>query len=160
MSLKLPSRTDTIKVIVKADSAIFWPESDEEKDEIWANYLKTLNEDLLLFKEGEKPTRFVMRKVLNYDQAQKVQNQQMTMKDGQIQVQMSFIMEEVRQSIVDIENPEYVPLPDRIQFKKDSDGGCSKEIVEGLHSIGVVMDLYTARQNVTGKFSEDLKKKS
>jgi len=160
MSLKLPSRTDTIKVIVKVDSALKWPESAEESDELWAAYLKSNDESYLEFKEGEQPTRFVLRKVLNYDQAQKVQNQQMSMKDGQIQVQMSFIMEEVRQALVGIENPELTPLADQIVFKKDGDGGASKEIVEGLHALGVVMDLYTARQNATAKFSEDLKKKS
>lgn len=159
MSLKLPSRTDTIKVIVRADSALKWPESKEDADEVWASYLKSNDEGFLEFNEGEQPTRFVLRKVLTYDQAQKVQNQQMTMRDGQVQVQMSFIMEEVRQSLVDIENPELTPLPDRIQFKKDSDGGCSKEIVEGLHALGAVMDLYTARQNASAKFSDELKKK-
>lgn len=159
MSLKLPSRTEVIKVIVRADSAIKWPESKEDADEIWAAYLKSNDESFLEFNEGEQPTRFVLRKVLSYDQASKVQNQQMTMRDGQVQVQMSFIMEEVRQSLVDIENPELTPLPDRIQFKKDSDGGCSKEIVEGLQAIGAVMDLYTARQNASAKFSDELKKK-
>jgi len=159
MSLKLPSRTDTIKVIVKIDSAIQWPDSAEEADELWASYLKTNDESLLSFKEGEQPTRFVLRQVLNYDQLQKVKNQQMTMRDGKMEIQMSFVMEEVRQALVDIENPESTPLADRIIFKKEGDGGASKDIMTGLDAIGAVMDLYTARQNATAKFSEDLKKK-
>jgi len=160
MSLKLPSRTDVIKVIVKADSAIKWPESAEESDELWAAYLKSNDESYLEFKEGEQPTRFVLRKVLNYDQFNKVQNHQMTMRDGKMEIQMSFVTEDVRQALVGIENPEMTPLADQIVFKKDGDGGASKDIMEGLNALGVVMDLYTARHNATAKFSDELKKKS
>lgn len=160
MALKLPSRTDVIKVIVSADQALILPDDKNERDEIWAEYLKTNDESLLTFAEGQQPTRFVMRKVLSYDQAARVQNAQTTMKEGKVEIQMSFIMEEVRQALTDIENPDYVPLPDRIQYRRDSDGACNKDIIEGLHALGVVMDLYTARQNATAKFSEDLKKKS
>lgn len=160
MSLKLPSRTDTIKVIVKADSALKWSDSAEENDELWASYLKSNDESLLTFEEGMQPTRFVLRNVLNYDQLQKVKNEQMTMRDGKMEIRMSFITEEVRQALVDIENPELTPLSDRIIFKREGDGGASKDLMAGLDAIGAVMDLYTARQNATASFSDDLKKKS
>lgn len=160
MALKLPSRNDVIKVIVKADQALVWPQDEKEGDDVWAEYLKTNNESLLTFAEGHQPTRFVMKKVLNYDQASRVQNAQTTMRDGKVEIQMAFIMEEVRQALTDIENPDYVPLPDRIQYRRDSDQACNREIIEGLYALGVLMDLYTARQNATARFSEDLKKKS
>jgi hypothetical protein len=159
MALKLPSRTETLKCVVRADSSLLWSGDPITDDETWAAYLKSGDESLLRFKDGEQPTRFVLRKVLSFDQNARVQNAQTTMKDGQIQIQMSFIQEDVRQALVDIENPDYVPLPDRIQYKRDSDGSCSKEIVEGLQAIGAVMDLFTIRQNATSKFTEDLKKK-
>lgn len=159
MSLKLPAKHDVIKAVVKQDSAILWSGDESQDDENWSNYLKTADESFLKFKDGEQPTRFVLRKVLSYDQAQRVQNAQAVFRDGQMQIQMAYIMEEVRQSLTDIENPEYVPLNDRIHFKRDSDGACSKEIVEGLHALGVVMDLFTIRTNATSKLSEDLKKR-
>lgn len=160
MALKLPSRTEVIKVIVSVDQALVWPEDKETRDQIWAEYLKTNDESLLQFAPGQEPTRFVMRKVLSYDQAARVQNAQTTMREGKVEFQMSFMMEEVRMALTDIENPDYVPLPDRIQYRRDSDGACSKEIIEGLHALGVVVDLYTARQNATASLSADLKKKS
>lgn len=159
MALKLPSKNDVIKVIVRADQALVWPEDEKEADEIWAQYLQTNDESLLKFADGQQPTRFVMKKVLSYDQATRVQNAQTTMRDGKVEIQMSFLMEEVRQSLCDIENPDYVPLNERINYKRDNDQACSREIVEGLHALGVIMDLYSARQNATAKFSESLKKK-
>ena len=160
MALKLPSRHDVVKVIVKADQSLVWPEDPAEADEIWSEYLRTNDETLLKFAEGQQPTRFILRKVLSYDQSTRVQNAQTTMRDGKVEIQMSFIMEEVRQALTDIENPDYVPLNDRIQHKRDSDQACSKEIIEGLQALNVIMDLYTARQNAASNFLEDLKKKS
>lgn len=159
MSIILPSRTDVIKVVLRLDSAIIWPDSTEESDEIWATYLKTNDEKVLSFKEGEQPTRFVLRKVLNFDQYNKVQNKQMVMVDGKMEVQISFINEDVRQSLIAIENPDYVPLCDQIIFKKENDGGASKDIMSGLNAISATMDLYTAKQNATSKFTDEMKKK-
>lgn len=159
MALILPSRTDVIKVIVRADSALKWPESSDEADEMWATYLKTNDESGLSFKDGQQPTRFVLRKVLNFDQFNKVQNEQMVMKNGQMQVQLSFISEAVRQALVAIENPEMTPLADQIVFKKENDGGASKDLIAGLNAIKATMDLYTAVENSTAKFTDDLKKK-
>lgn len=159
MALKLPSKTETVKCIVRADTALLWSGDPITDDENWASYLKSADESYLQFKDGEKPTRFVLRKVLSYDQSARVQNAQTTMRDGKVEIQMSFIQEDVRQALVDIENPDYVPLPDRIQYKRDSDGSCSKEIIEGLQALGVIMDLFTMRQNATSKFTEELKKK-
>lgn len=166
MALKIPKPTETIKVIVRADDSLVWPSEEddpegEQADETWSSYLKTLDESLLSFAEGKLPTRFVLKKVLNYDQAQAVQNATTTMKKGgQVDIQSGYVFEEVRQALVDIENPDYLLLPDQIHFKRDSDGACSKEIMAGLVAINAHMDLFTARKNAVGETAPEAKKKS
>ncbi len=146
MAVQLATRLETFKVILRIDGSLV--KNDEEYNE----YLKTLDESILKFEDGaEEPTRIVMRKVLPYALAQKVENQKLKFKDGEVQMQTAFIMEEVRCSIVDIENPGTLPNT------KHGDGGASIELIEILVGAGVINDLYTARQNMANK--KDLKKK-
>lgn len=139
MTIKLPGKNDLIKVVSRIDSALV---SDEQAYKL---YQETLDESHLQYKPGEEPTRFVLKKVLNYDQAQKVKNEQTKVVNGQINVQMSFMAEDVRLSLIDIENPAYVNDLDKIYFKKDADGGASKELMSLLEAADVVNDLYSAR---------------
>jgi hypothetical protein len=106
-----------------------------------------------------QPTRFVMRKVLPFSLAKKVQNDQVTTRDGKMEVQLGFISEEVRASLVDIKNPEDVPQDQWIKFEKDKDGGASEKLMELLMAARIVDELYSARQVKVSKMSELLKKK-
>lgn len=137
----------TVEIIVSKDSAVGCdPEEYEE-------YLKDLDESRLQLK-GE-PTRFVMKKVLPYRDTTRVMNSQMTVgKDGQTQMNLSFMLEEVRLALIGIKGS-------KTELKKDGDGGCSKEIVNELYNRGVLMDLYNGRRNASGEGKADeLRKKS
>jgi hypothetical protein len=131
----------TIEVISRVDSSV---KCDSEK---YDEYLKNLDESLLEMDESDKPTRFVLRKVLPYGLAKKVQNAQVRYEKGEAQFQMSFIMEDVRCSLVDVKNPEDLPDEEKIKFEKDPEGGASEALITKLLSAGIVTDLFHAKQN-------------
>ena len=152
MALKLPSLHDTFKVVLRIDSAV------QADAEAYQRYLETLDEGHLLL--SEEPTRFVMRKVLPNRLFKKVQNEQFEMVDGKMQVQLAFTSEEVRCSLIGVENPPHVPADERLEFKAESDGGASENLMASLNAAGVVMDLYRARQTAVGpKTGQDALKK-
>ena len=142
MALKLPSLHDTFKVVLRIDSAI------GADAEAYERYLETLDEGLLQLKE--EPTRFVLRKVLPNRLYKKIQGDQLQMKDGEMKVFFSFTSQEVRCSLIGIENPPHLPAEDRIEFKAESDGGASEDLMSQLQAAGVVMDLYKAKQAAVG----------
>jgi len=151
MALKLPSRNETYKVVLRIDSAVGC--SAEEYD----RYLETLDESLLKLKE--EPTRFVMRKVLPYRLASQVQDMQFGFEKNEVKVRSSFMLEEVRCSLVGIENPPHIPESEKIEFKAHGDGGASEDLMASLGAAGVAMDLYKTRQAFSPKKDqEDLKK--
>lgn len=153
MALKLPSSTDTFKVIARIDTAVSCTA------EAYSNYLDTLDESLLNL--TAEPTRFVMRKVLPYRAAQGVQNQQFRYAGGEVQLQPAFMLEEVRCSVVGIENPSNVEPDEKLNWEAHSDGYTSFDLMAKLQGAGVVMDLYRARQTAVGPRDnqEALKKK-
>jgi hypothetical protein len=153
MAILLPGKSETIRVALKIDSAI------DLDDELYGKYLDTLDESLLNLKEGEEPTWFVMRKVLPFALSKKVQNEQTAMKDGEVQVNISFIGEEVRCALVDIINPASVPVDQHIIYAKEKDGGTSIALMEQLVAAGVVNDLYRARNAKLSQTTELMKKK-
>ncbi len=153
MAIVLPTKQDTFDVILSVDSAL------DVTEEEFQNYKETLNESLLKFKEGMQPTRFVMRQVIPFALAKKVQNSQTTTVNGKIEIQMGFICEEVKASLVDIKNPADLPEEQHIKFEKDKDGSASERLIELLMSAGIVDQLYAARQVKVNKMSETLKKK-
>jgi hypothetical protein len=142
MALQLPSLSESIEVIAKIDSSIA-----KTSDDAYEKYLETGDEAHLAFSEGEEPTRFVMRKVLPYSLAQKVQSEMVKMTGGgEVNVSMTFMAEEVRCSLVGIKNPASLPVDKHIKFERDSDGGASKDLMAQLVGCGVAMNLFTARK--------------
>lgn len=154
MAIKFPSKSDVIKVVLKTDSAL-----GDVSDATYAEYLKTLNENLLDFNEGAVPTRFVMTKVIEYDLAQRVKNQRMSYQDGKVQFNAGYMMEEVRCALVRIEYDPTTPEEDKMEFKKEADGGASKAIMESLNALNVLDDLFTALTNASPGISAVIKKK-
>jgi len=129
------STKDKLKIIIKQDDAI-GHKADYEM------YSKTLDESHLdLIAE---PTRFVLVKDLPYEAQQNIADRQMGLSaDGKAEVRMSFIMEEIRCALVDIENPPMIPEDQKLLFKKASDGFAAKELIAMLQSDGIVMQLYS-----------------
>jgi hypothetical protein len=144
--------SENIKIICKQDSALAFPDEDYQE------YLDNrLDESKLRFKEGDAPTRFILRTVLPFELAKAVKNAQTKMQGGELRVQMSFTDEDVRCSLVDIENPQHVPKDQWIKFEKAGDGGASEKLMSVLMASGISMDLYSAKQAYISKAS-DLKK--
>lgn len=153
MAIKLAQIADgKIEVISRLDDSLVFNQESYDK------YLTNLDESLLTFNENSKPTRFVMRKVLPYKMAQKVQNKQVRFEKGEAQLQMAFMAEEVRCSLIDIKNPDHLPESEKILFERGDDGGASDDLIAKLMAAGIAQDLYLAKKNVTENRDSNLKK--
>ena len=148
-----------IRVISRKDRAI-----EKISADAYNQYIKCLDEKVLGLEDDQPVTRFVMRKILPYKAALKVKNAQITMTDGEVQPQLSFMSEEVRLALLDIENPDVDEKHKKylLEFKRENDGGASFKLMAVLEAAGVVNDLYTARQHAVSstKLDEVDKKKS
>ena len=80
MAVILNSKRETFEVVLSVDSAL------DMSEEEFSAYRETLDDGLLKFKDGQEPTRWVMRKVLPFGLAKKVQNEQMTSVNGEMRV--------------------------------------------------------------------------
>lgn len=149
MAIRLNKNADNIKVIVEIDDAL--DKSAADFDANFIEYTKTLNENLLTFLPGRQPTRFVMVRHLPLEAHEKVMEKQISVgSDMKPKVQLSYIIEEVRCALVGIENPAGCEYP--IEFKKESDGFASKDLMAFLHEAGIINPLFNARQNaITAK---------
>jgi len=156
MALKLSTIADgTIEVVARIDSAI----ADDLTDDEYGSYLENLDQSLLRFKAGEKPTLFVMRRVLPYALSQKVANKQLRLDEGnKLQPQLGYMTEEVRCALINVKNPDNLAEEDKIKFERGSDGGASEDLVARLASAGIAMNLYHARTNALTKTKTDSKK--
>lgn len=149
MAIKLPGLSDTLRVILRIDDAIAHKKTinqDGEEIDVYEQYLDTLDESLLEIVPGKQPTYFVMRKVLPQRFADKVDDKKMKTDDkGKSTPSTAFVTEEVRLALVDIINPDNVPEEEKIIYKRDSDGGTSKDLIAQLHAVNVLYDLYRAK---------------
>jgi len=153
MGIKKPNYSDTIKLVLRVDSAI----PEDMTDEIYQTYLETLDEEILNL--TEEPTRFVMRKQLPFTAQKNITNEQMGVDmEGKAQMKLGFMLEEVRASLIDIENPPSYTEEQKIVFKRDSDGLASKELIGMLNTMKLIMPIYGARQTILEKNEAQQKK--
>ena len=136
MALSFSNDQELVEVICSKDESVSC-DSDSFQE-----YLRTLDESLLGLNPDLAPTRFVMKKTLPYAATKQIKNEQVGYKDGEMELRLGFIIEEVRTALVDIKNPGA-----GLEFKKDGDGGASKSLIEKLEAAGIVQELYTARQS-------------
>lgn len=125
-----------IDVIIRSDSAL------DVTDEEYGDYVKTLDESKLKYKEGDMPTKWVMKRKLTYRQKQNIENKKVRLEKGEVQIQLGFMMEEVKMSLVDIKNPSNVP-PDKCLVLKKTGDGVDEEFLSKLGDI--VQELYNVR---------------
>ena len=151
MAFSIESSDATVKVVVSKDSAV------NCTDDAYEKYTETLDESLLQL-EGD-PTRFILKKNLTYEASQKVMDAQASFVKGKVEMKMSYVLEEVRASLIAIENPPDLPKEKCIIWKRDNDGLANRQLIAGLQNAGVLMDLYKARQSFTATSGEDAKKK-
>lgn len=145
MGISLPKRGDKVRVILRIDEAL--DQNHPDFTQRYESYLKTLDESGLPFREDIHPTRMVMERVQDYHAQQSIISQQMGVgKDGKQRMDMAFIMEDVRMSLVDVENHPETRPEDLVKFEKDPDGYASKDLVSSIHAVGCLYDLYAAKQ--------------
>lgn len=153
MALVFNSQKQVIKVVSSKDSSVKCSDEDYEK------YAETLDESYLRL-EGE-PTRFLLRSSLDYKGHEIIMDKQTKMGDkGKVEFSLAYILSEVRMALVGIENPESLPKDQHIEFKRESDGYASKELIASLQSHGVVMELFKARQSSGNPKFDDVTKKN
>lgn len=133
MAFHLEEGNETLEVICSKDEAVTCDKAGFEE------YLKTLDESHLKLSEGLSPTRFVLKKTLTYDEQRRIKNGQLGFKDGDMQIKLGYMVEEVRYRLTDIKGPGK-----GMEFKKDSDGYVAKALIEKLDSFGIVKELHDA----------------
>jgi hypothetical protein len=152
MAISFAKLSGNFKLVSSIDPAVNCSIEGEDSD--YDKYLKTLDESILNL--TAEPTRFACKRTLDFRAHKAIKGAQIE-KDGKdMKVTTAFIMEQVRQSLVDIENPEGTQTD--LVFTRDSDGKASKELIADLESLGIVMELYTAQNEL--KNTESSVKKS
>lgn len=136
---------ETIEVIASIDDSLDC--SEEEYDQ----YLESLDEDDLSFKNGMEPTRWVMTKILPYKVQKAIDNSRISMrqdgkKDPTINLNVSFRDETVRHALVGIKYPDSVPEDQRIKLKIFN-GRVDEKLMAKLNAAGITADLFMAHQN-------------
>lgn len=150
MAIKLAGKDETIKVIARVDDAVNC--SDAEYDE----YLAFLDESILSIKGN--PTRFVVRKVMPYAASKDLEAGRLKINQETREISVSAMqLEEARAVLVGIENPADCDSP--IEFKKDSDGLASRELIASLATAGIIANLIAARGNSNVKTNPEVVKK-
>jgi hypothetical protein len=143
--------TDNIQVIVSIDPAVNCSEDE------YANYLDDLDEGRLNL-NGEEPTRFVLKKVLDYRSQEKISKGMVSanIADGRpsdMNLNVSGLPE-LRASLVDITNPG-----EGLEFRKDKDDNLvSRDLVALLNSVGAADELLVARRNAVKSMGRVSKK--
>lgn len=147
MPIILPSETDAISVVASVDTAL-----DQMDEGAYDRYIETLDESHLKFKieDGKpvEPTRFRLRKVLPWKLAQKIEDMKLGMSNGEAVPRMAWMGEEVRVSLIGIDNPPGTPKDQELELKKHGDGGALPDFVAKLMAAGIVNDLWRARQSL------------
>ena len=157
MAIARKKFSDTISVIARIDDAL---ERNETFESAYSLYIDTLDENVLSLLPGKLPTRFIMKRHLDYNAAKALRTDQAGVGvNGMPELRLGFMLEDVRLSLVGIENPADLPADEHIKFEKGRDGYASKELIAYLNNIGVVNDLFAARNNSTNQTTE-LQKKS
>lgn len=129
----------TMKIILKIDPALEGTSQEEYSD-----YLRDLNESKLKVKDGEIPTRWVMKKQVKYGDKQRIDDMKIKIGDGgRVGFGMAWMAEEIRCTLVDVENPDSVPVDKRITLKKSGDGTVMEDTMSMLGEIPTL--LYYAR---------------
>lgn len=148
-----------IKVILRVDSALDITDKGEDDDE-YDDYINAgLDESKLKLKDGQEATRFVMKRSIPLKHATRIESAKLKYgADGEVNVQLGFIIEEIRACLKGVENPPSVPKDKQIALKFTGDGLVEERMMAGLVAAGVVQNLYAARQSALKAAQGDLKK--
>jgi hypothetical protein len=144
---------DTIKLILDDDEAIGNTDAD-----VYNKYLETLDESLLEL--TTEPMRFVMKKVFNIKEQDYLMNLQISIKDGKPVANLSYMLEELRYALLDIENPPHFKEWEKFIYKKEHDGYASKDLIARFASLKFHGQLHDAWQKAAKMQERQLEKKT
>ena len=149
MAISLKENLTLLEVISSVDDAV---RCSPEK---YTEYLKTLDESLLELDENIVPTRFVLNCKLSYTATQSVKRQQMKIdkSSGEMEIDPSFYLEEIRLSLCDIKTPG-----EGLEFKADKQGFAERDLIAKLDRANIVMELFAALSNMKASQKDKLKK--
>ena len=137
----IQSTSNRFDFISDLDPAIDWDNMTEEQKE---NFKKTKDKSILKFKENEQATIFVLKTNVSRKEKATLQNQTITTNSkGQMQTLIGdYLYSTLKIAIVDIINPDYLAIKERIVFKKDSNGYCNDDVIETINKIaeGKILD--------------------
>lgn len=131
--------------------------------EDYQDYLKGgANPELLTLNDGKTLadcTLFVLKRQLDWAGHERLMKKQfeIDLVTGQPKPNPAFVMSDVQNSLVDIINP--VDAVNKIEYKKDSNGLASRELLARLHNAEILMDLFSAR-NSEAKNANFIEKKN
>lgn len=148
-----------IEVILRVDDALEITDRGEDDDE-YDEYINSgLDETKLKLKEGKEPTRFVMRRSIPLKHATRIENAKMKYgADGEVNVQLGFIIEEVRASLKEVKNPPSVPPEKQLKLKFTGDGLVDERMMAALVAAGICQNLFAARQSAMRVAAGSVKK--
>ena len=155
MALLLAKQEELIKVISSKDSAVLCG-PDEYQD-----YLDTLDESLLDLDPDQKPTRFVLKKIISEMDRQYLNAKRFKKaKKGRSEtINQDYILEEIRICLVSIEQPSDIPEDQKLVFHFEG-GRVNKEFLAYLDQAGVLTELHFARDRSLNSRNQVLVKKS
>jgi hypothetical protein len=101
-----------------------------------------------------------MKKIMSQEDDIAVKNETLKMdKDGNPTIQLGFMQKEVQVSLLRIEQPESLPEESKIKYKTIANK-VDAETISWLDQVGVLKDLYTAKQNAARSTLGGVVKKS
>jgi len=154
MALILGDREEVIKVISRKDGSI------RCEEEVYEEYLKSLDESLLDLDPDSQPTRFVLKKILSSKDDIFVKNETLSMTaDGKPVIKLGFMQKAVQIALLKIEQPEGLAEEQKIHTKQIN-GKIDDETISWLDQVGVLKDLYTAKENAANGSVKGILKKS
>lgn len=139
MAISFDNDNVNIEVIASIDPAIV------ANPEAYKEYIEDLDENKLEFDEDAgAPTRFVMRKILPYGVQKSLRNEQASVVNGQVSINLGSMIEQVRVALVNIKDPG-----EGLEYRRGHDGNANTELIEKLGAVGIVEDLYNAHTKNT-----------
>jgi hypothetical protein len=127
----------------------------EWKETVYKKYLETLNPDDLKFLPDTQPTIFLCNFEVNAAQSAEISDSIMRGKD-QVAIG-TWSQAVVRNVLKDIINPDYVPLAERIPFKKNGKGGVHDETMALMVRYGFAQEIFAVYNEKTGEFKQSAK---
>lgn len=130
----------SLELIGRKDDALA-PDCD------YGEYLKTLDQSKLKFRDGVQPTRFLLNFELTGKESERVKNAMISGKDEDGDPAMalgSWQFALARVALKGIQNPTDIPEEEHLKLELDDRGLPNEKILGKLDKYGVIQDIFSA----------------